>query len=529
MIVVFTGPIAVGKSSVRSQLEARFGAEIISTRDLLQKRAGRPLERTELQALGAELDGATDGGWLAEDLLKVLGNSPGGVQIIDSVRFAGQLRALRETFGEQVFHVHMTASDAELRKRFAARDGANENADYDTIKQHQLEAQIETLGKLANLALNTDRLSPRSIAGLIAVEAGLVTNAVAQTVDVIVGAQFGSEGKGNFCAHLANDYDLLIRVGGPNAGHKVPDPPYTFVQLPSGTAANPQARIMIGAGAVISEEQMRKEIGDQGLTPERLAIDENAMMIEQSDIDQEEGSFDSIGSTKKGIGFATARKVIGRDRDRTWLGARVRRACDIDSLKPFIRDTKALLEDAYARGDRILLEGTQGTDLSLHHGPYPHVTSRETTASGCLADAGISPRRVRRVIMVTRTYPIRVGGTSGDLPGEIDVETIAARSGLPVEEIRRTEIGSVSGKPRRIAEFDWEQVRRSAALNGVTDIALSFADYLDEANTRAHTFDQLTPETKEFIASVERTTGAPVSMVSVRFAADGVLDRRTWK
>jgi adenylosuccinate synthase len=100
-----------------------------------------------------------------------------------------------------------------------------------------------------------------------------------------------------------------------------------------------------------------------------------------------------------------------------------------------------------------MLEGTQGTDLSIHHGYYPKVTSRETTASGCLADAGIAPLRVRKVIMVTRTYPIRVGGTSGHLPNEIEADVVAQRSGLPVDEIKTTEVGTISGNPRRIGEF----------------------------------------------------------------------------
>jgi adenylosuccinate synthase len=122
-----------------------------------------------------------------------------------------------------------------------------------------------------------------------------------------------------------------------------------------------------------------------------------------------------------------------------------------------------------------LLEGTQGTGLSLHHANWPYVTSRETTASGCLADAGIAPGRVRRVIMVTRTYPIRVGGTSGPMKLPIEAKVIADRSGLPLDKIDKTEVGTISGTKRRIAEFDWEQLRRSSVLNGATDIALTLS------------------------------------------------------
>jgi adenylosuccinate synthase len=178
---------------------------------------------------------------------------------------------------------------------------------------------------------------------------------------------------------------------------------------------------------------------------------------------------------------------------------------------------------------RVMLEGTQGTGLSLHHGNYPNVTARETTASGCLADAGIAPTRVRKVVMVVRRYPIRVGGESGPMGIEIDFETVARRSGVSVEEIKEIEIGSVSGNQRRIAEFDWEQLRRSAALNGATDIALSFSDYISIENRRASRFEQLTDETRAFVAAVEAVASAPVSLISTRFDRFGIIDRRNWR
>jgi adenylosuccinate synthase len=131
--------------------------------------------------------------------------------------------------------------------------------------------------------------------------------------------------------------------------------------------------------------------------------------------------------------------------------------------------------------------------------------------------------------MVTRTYPIRVGGTSGDLPHEINAQVIADRSGLPLHQIETTEVGTVSGKRRRIGEFDWEQLRRSACLNGATDIALTFADYLDAQNENARRFEQLSWETREFVANVERIANAPVSLISTRFHQRGIIDRRTWR
>jgi adenylosuccinate synthase len=107
----------------------------------------------------------------------------------------------------------------------------------------------------------------------------------------------------------------------------------------------------------------------------------------------------------------------------------------------------------FRTGKKVLLEGTQGTGLSLFHGRYPHVTSRDTTTAACLAEAGIGPHRVRRVVMVTRTYPIRVGNsstgaTSGPMTREIDWDVIAERSGIPEDDLRKAERGSVSDNKR---------------------------------------------------------------------------------
>jgi len=262
---------------------------------------------------------------------------------------------------------------------------------------------------------------------------------------------------------------------------------------------------------------------------DRLLIDEQAMIIEQSDRDIESGGLDSIASTKQGGGVATARKILNRG-EKPAFGDKVRLARDHPDLRRYVGSVGRALEDAYVNGLRVMLEGTQGTGLSLHHGTWPYVTSRETTASGCLADAGISPLRVRRVVMVTRTYPIRVGGTSGPFgEKEIDFEVIAQRSGLPVAEIIKTEVGTISGNTRRIAEFGWEEVRRAALLNGATDIALTFADYIAAENKNARTFEQLTAETRAFIEEVERVTNAPVSLIAKDFAQDGVIDRRNWR
>jgi adenylosuccinate synthase len=249
------------------------------------------------------------------------------------------------------------------------------------------------------------------------------------------------------------------------------------------------------------------------------------MIIEPEDVAEEKRLLDTISSTAQGVGAALARKIVGRGGKLTLV---VRLAKDVPELRPFIRDSQALLEKTFVRGEHVLLEGTQGTTLGLHHGLYPWVTSRETTVARCLADAGIASTRVRRVVMVCRTYPIRVGGPSGRMELEISYKELAARSGLNEDDLKATEKTTTTNKLRRFAEFDWEQLHRSTLLNGPTDIALTFVDYLSKQNRNAFRFDQLQLETVRFIDEVERVSGVPVSLISTNFNWRNIIDRRSW-
>jgi adenylosuccinate synthase len=339
---------------------------------------------------------------------------------------------------------------------------------------------------------------------------------------VIVGGEYGSEGKGNVAFHLAPEYDLLIRVGGPNAAHKVylaSGEIFTHTSLPSGTQ-NGEAKLLIGPGAVVYPPELLSEIARCDVSSERLSIDPQVMIVEDVDKAEEAKDIkDRIGSTASGTGAATARRIM--------RGTDVRLARDVPELRPYVRPAAEILEAAYATRQRIMLEGTQGSGLSLYHGPYPSVTSRDTNAAGCLAEAGIAPARVRKVVMVVRTYPIRVGGTSGPLTTELTWAEIEARSGLA--GLADKELTSKTKKLRRVGEPEWDLLRRAALLNAPTDVALTFADYLGAENAKAWRFEQLTDETIRFIDEVERVTGARVSLISTGFMQfRGIIDRRQW-
>jgi adenylosuccinate synthase len=279
------------------------------------------------------------------------------------------------------------------------------------------------------------------------------------------------------------------------------------------------------------------------------------MIIEEEDKLAEGGLVTAIGSTGRGGGAAAARRIKNRKPGITRL------ARDVDWLQPYVGDapsyrgsTVRQLESAYRAGLSVLVEGTQGSGLSIFHGQYPFVTSRDTNVAGCLAEAGISPSRVRRILLVVRATPIRVGdpdppptralspelepekATSGELRHETTFEEIARHAKIDLKELAENERTSTTKRKRRVGWFDWELFRKACALNAPTDIVLTFADYFGKENRDARRFEQLNQDTIKFVEELERVAQAPVSLINTRFPrTDGerldlrsVIDRRNW-
>lgn len=527
LIVAVSGPVAGGKSALASELEARFNGIRLSTRGLLMKRL-QPNEkptRKKLQQIGNELDKTTSGHWVADQFSRQVFEGQERLFIVDSVRIPEQVEGLRRAFGRDVRHVHITASRETCAGRYElrrSREEFEEAATYDEVIADPTEAEIERLAPMADVAIDTDRYREQDVVVRVAAHLGLLDREHAPCVDVIVGGLYGSEGKGNIAFHLAPEYDLLVRVGGPNAAHKVylaSGEIFIHNSLPSGTQ-NCQGDLVIGPGAVVIPDELLSEIARCDVSSERLSIDPRVMIVEKHDQEEEKKELrKAISSTASGTGAATARRIM--------RGDDVRLARDIPELNPYIRRTDEILEAAYAAGKRIMLEGTQGSGLSLYHGPYRFVTSRDTNVAGCLAEAGIAPARVRKVVMVVRSYPIRVAGNSGPLTTELSWEEIERRSGL--EGLAEKEQTSRTHKLRRVGEPEWDLLRKAALLNAPTDIALTFADYIDAENEEAWRFEQLTDETISFIDEIERVTGARVSLISTGFMRyRGIIDRRDW-
>jgi len=332
-------------------------------------------------------------------------------------------------------------------------------------------------------------------------------------VTVVVGGQFGSEAKGKVVSFLANEFDVAVRTGAPNAGHTVfvNDEEFKLQQVPA-TFSNPKCSLFIGAGALIDPVILRREAERTG-AKERIIVDPQAGVIEEKHREKEHELVKGIGSTGKGCGAALVDRIWRKD----FLLAK-------DALKDFhIENVSELLNKKIDEGRNILIEGTQGYGLSLYHGIYPYVTSRDTTASGFLSEAGLSPLLVKDIILVIRTFPIRVAGNSGPLPGEITWKEVSERTGKETSETT-----TVTGKIRRVAEFDPEIVRKAVFANRPTQIALQFLNYLFPEDEGKNKWDELSPEAKEYILGLEKEFGVPVTLIGTGRKNNEMIDRRNF-
>lgn len=335
--------------------------------------------------------------------------------------------------------------------------------------------------------------------------------------DIIVGGQYGSEGKGVVAALIAQDYDCHIRVGGPNAGHSfVHDgKQYKMQAVPCGWV-NPTARLCLGPGAVISVAQLEKEIK---MIPEshhvrnRLFIDPRATIIMPH---HDEGHTDGeahkrIGSTGEGIGAARMDR-FARDPNTGF-----KTAYEYSKQAPQMADVNfpvwlGQTRYQHKNAKRALIEGTQGYGLSITHGEWPFVTTSDPTAGSIAAECGIGPKDLNNIIAVFRSRPIRVAGNSGPLRFETTWEAISKELGRDVEE--RT---TVTKKVRRIGGWDWELFDRSVEANTPTALVLTFADYLDKGDHNVTQWEYLSDTTKNHVKMMERISGVPVILVGTGY------------
>ena len=321
-------------------------------------------------------------------------------------------------------------------------------------------------------------------------------------VSVVVGGQFGSEGKGKVAHALAGwrRATTAVRVGGANSGHTVVDPDGTrhvFRQLPT-AVLHPGVHAVIPAGSYIDLAVLRDEIDRYHRTPTSLSIDPHAVIIPQADRAREQAADlqASIGSTLSGTGAAVVAR-IARD-------GSARLAREETSLAPFLRRTRTFLRSRLDAGERIIVEGTQGYGLSVFQAAdYPYATSRDTSAAAFISEAGLSPTDVDEIVLVLRAFPIRVSGNSGPLPGEITWDKLTRDSG---SQVALTEQTTVTGRTRRVAIFDPGVVTAALEAHPTALIALNHLDYVDSAASGLES-----PAVSSFIKDVESKIGRDVT------------------
>jgi adenylosuccinate synthase len=329
---------------------------------------------------------------------------------------------------------------------------------------------------------------------------------------VIVGAQWGDEGKGKIVDLLAQECDVVCRYqGGPNAGHTivVDGETYKFRHLPSGILSGKTS--VLGAGCVVDPEVLVEEIDGleaRGVSSEPLRISGNAHLIMPWHVaidgasERRLGKL-QIGTTRRGIGPAYADKAarlgirvqdlldpkILRQKIETALEEKNRwlervyehEPFELEEvaarheefarrLRPYVADTSLLVDEALREGRHVLLEGAQGTLLDLDHGTYPFVTSSNPVAGAAATGIGIGPTRIDEVIGVSKAYVTRVG--AGPFPSEMEPGLAAE-----VRELGQ-EYGTVTGRDRRPGWLDLVALRYAVRLNGISSLALTKLDVL---------------------------------------------------
>ncbi|KXA95772.1 adenylosuccinate synthetase [candidate division MSBL1 archaeon SCGC-AAA259E19] len=332
---------------------------------------------------------------------------------------------------------------------------------------------------------------------------------------IIAGGQWGDEGKGKISSFLAlnDEPSVVARAGvGPNAGHTVEfkNKEFGLREISCGFVQE-KARILIGPGVLVNPDVVLEEIEKTGIE-NRIGIDSHCAIIEDRHIKEDQSSEHlegKIGTTGTGCGPANSERA----------NRSIKLAQDIEKLQDYLADVPEEINGVLGRGEKVVVEGSQGFGLSLFHGTYPYVTSKDVAASSLAADVGVGPTNVDDVLLVLKSYISRVG--AGPFPTEISKEE--------AEEKGIIEHGTVTGRRRRIGEFDFELARRSAMINSATQLAITNVDRLFDGNKGVREYGELTEEAQNFLQKVEERVGIPVTLISTGPKTSDTVDLRPEK
>jgi len=328
---------------------------------------------------------------------------------------------------------------------------------------------------------------------------------------VVVCGFFGDTGKGKIISYLAlkDKVAVTVRAGvGPNAGHTVlyKGKEYKLRMLPS-AFVNEKCRLLIGPGVLINSEVLLREI-ELTQSEGRVGVDPQCAIIEARHIEADKKGqlAEQIKTTGTGTGPCNAERAL-----RT-----VKLARDLPELQKYLVDVPLEVNQAIDEGKNVLIEGTQGTYLSLYHGTYPYVTSKDVTASAACSDVGVGPKKVNEVIIVFKAFTTRVG--AGPLQGEVSLEEAEKRGWR--------EIATVTGRPRRAAPFSYDLAKRAVMLNSATQAAITKIDVLFPECKGAKSYDELPQGARAFIENVEKEIKIPVTLIGTGPDALEIVDRR---
>ncbi len=332
---------------------------------------------------------------------------------------------------------------------------------------------------------------------------------------IIAGGQWGDEGKGKISSFLSlkDEPTKVARSGvGPNAGHTVikDSKEYGLREISCGFVQE-KAEVLIGPGVLVNPEVVIEEIEKTGIE-NRVGIDPGCAIIEEKHIEEDQSSEhleSEIGTTGTGCGPANSERA----------NRSIKLAEEIEELQEYIVDVPAKINQAIESGEKVIIEGSQGFGLSLYFGTYPYVTSKDVSASSLAADVGVGPTNVDEVLLVLKAYISRVG--EGPFPTEISPEE--------AEERGITEYATVTGRKRRIGEFDFDLAKRATMINSATQLAITNVDRLFDGNKGVRDYSELTREARNFLDEVEEKVGVPVTVISTGPDTKDTIDLRSEK
>lgn len=332
---------------------------------------------------------------------------------------------------------------------------------------------------------------------------------------LVIGGQYGGEGKGLITAHLAQKSDILIKIGGPNSAHSfgIDKKIFRVRMIPSGANLGPQS-LVFPAGCLIHVDTLFDEI-EQLQYKGNLFIDFNAGIIDNDIVksQQDDSYYKNIGSTMTGTGHATSLRSLRR----------LKLAKDERRLKNYLCDTVKMIHRALVEKRHIVAEGAQAYGLSNYHGDYPYVSSRDTTAGSVLAQMGIGPKYVDDIILVIKCFPTRNMGGKGSMDNELTDDFIQKYK-EHLLEIGGGTYGA-EDRQRRVGLFDFDVVHRACIANTPTSIALTGIDRLNGLfGDEIVALHYGTPH--EFITQIESRYQIPVSLFSQGPYLKDVVDRR---